>query len=230
MDLALKTSGAQDGGIQHIFGGIGGPQEDDVVLVLAKSVDLGQELVDRVVLLRDRAASGLHPPRVREGIHLVDKNDAAALRAGEHAGLFEKLDNAFGSGAVIDAGKKFAAGHRDHGKTRFGRHGLGDIGFPASGRAHQKDAFDDLPADGLDALAVLEKVHDLAGLAFGRFHTDDVIPFDVHAGGQELGAAASAHTAGGARGFFDGADDAFDGLVQVVAGGDCAPGAHGDDG
>ena len=76
-DLAIKTTGTQQGGVQDI--GAVGRGKKNHALALFKTIHLDQQLIERLLTLVVAAAQ-TSAALTSYGIDLVDKNDGRSLR------------------------------------------------------------------------------------------------------------------------------------------------------
>src|SRR5690606_19112436 len=193
--LAVEATGAQQRAVEHV-GAIGGGDDDDA-LGGVEAVHLHEHGVEGLLAFVVAAAEA-GAALTADGVDLVDEDDAG----GVFAALLKHVAHAAGA----DADKHFhevGAGDAEERDFGFARDGLGEQGLAGAGRADQEDALGDVAAHFLEALRVLEEVHDFGDLLLGLVATGDVGEKDAFAlAGEELGLAlAEAH--GAATGVLD---------------------------
>lgn len=166
-DAAVKTTGAQQSGIEAVRT-VGGSEDDDT-LVVVEAIHLGQQLVERLLTLVV-AAKAATVTLFADGINLIDKYDTG--------GLFLSLLK-----QVAHLGGATADEHLDelrarNAKERYARlagNSLGKQGLTSARRAHEKSTARQLGADFLIALRLLQKVDDLLQGFLGLFLTSNIL-------------------------------------------------------
>src|SRR5690606_26681957 len=134
-----------------------------------EAVELGQQLVEGLLLLVMPAAQRANATGTAEGVQLVDEDDRWCLGAG----LLEQVADPCGA----DTDEHFdelRAGDGEEGYPGLAGHGLGQQGLAGAGWANQQDALGHAPTESAIALGVLEEVDDFLQLLLGLVDTGDI--------------------------------------------------------
>ena len=165
-----------------------------------KAVDLGQQLIERLLTLVVAAEAGI--TGAADGVDLVDENDGGR----DLVGLLEEAADA----ACADADEHFhkvGAGDGEERNVRLTGDRLGQQRFAGAGRADQQRALRELRADGGVFLRIMQEINDLherfLGLVLtgnvGKGHAGLLFHVDlgfVFADPADASEAASAHLLG----------------------------------
>ena len=170
-DLTVKTSRAQQGGVQYVFAV--GRRDNDHAFVGFKTVHLNQQLVQRLLtLIVATTVTGTTGPA--HSVDFVDEHDAGRI----FLGLFEHVAHTGCTHANEHLDK---VGTRD-GKerhTRLTRNGTGQKRFTGSGRALKQSTFGDLTTQAAEFLRVAQKFDDLFELFFRLINARNVVKRDA---------------------------------------------------
>ena len=165
--LTVKTTGAEQGGIEHI-GAVGSRDDNDAFLGI-ESVHLHQEGVKSLFALVVAAAETV-TTAASHRINFVDEDQAGGVLAS----LLEHVADA----ASTDANKHFhevrSANAEEAGIGLTGD-GFGEQRLAGSGRAHHQDAFGNATTQLLELFRVTQKFHQFGNLILGFFDTGHVL-------------------------------------------------------
>ena len=170
-DAAVKTTRAQDGGIEHIRA-VRGRDDDDAVVGL-EPVHLDEELVQRLLALVVTAAHS-RAAVTADGVDFVDEDDAGCMLLA----LLEEVANT----ACADAHEhldEVGAGDAEEGHASFACDGAGEESLAGTWRADHEHALGDAPAEPLELLGILEEGDDLLDLVLGLVGAGDVREGDL---------------------------------------------------
>ena len=183
-DLAIETSRAEEGRVEHV-GPVGGGQHDDSGVSL-ESVHLRQQLVDGLLpLVVSSSHSGATLPS--DGIDLVDEDDARGLGLG----LLEQIPDAGRSDSDKEL-NELGGGAGEERRSGLSGDGLGDQGLSGSRRSDQERSLGDLSSELGVLLRVLQEVDQLLELQLGVVAPGDVGKLDASLGNLlELGLGPS---------------------------------------
>ena len=159
-DAAVEPTGPQQRLIQHVRA-VGGRQHDDA-LARAEAIHLGQDLVERLLLLAATAAVDHPAPRPANRVELVDEDDGR----GGLTSLLEQVAHATGAHAH-DHLHELAGAHAEERHPGLAGDRLGEQRLARAGRADQQHAFGRGPAQPGVLLWVLQEVDDLDQLGLG---------------------------------------------------------------
>ena len=172
-DLAIEAAGAEQR-VVELVDVVGGGDHDHRSLRALESVELDQELVERLLALAGAAVAAATAARAADRVELVDEDhrapglarlleqpaDAGGAAADEH------LDEARARGGVeVDPGL---------GGDRAGQHRLA-----GSGRPEEEHAARRLGAEGGEAVGFLEPGGDVEQLLLGGVDPLDLLPEDL---------------------------------------------------
>ena len=167
VDLAVKTAGAQQCGVQHVLA-VGGGDDDDA-FVGVKAVHFHQKLVQRLLALVIAAADA-DAARASHRVDFVDEDDAGC----RFLGLFEHVAHP----ACTDTHEHFDEIRTRDGKeghARLARNCTREQGFTGAGRADQQRAFGDLAAKAAEFLRITQEFDDLFQLFLGFVDAGHVV-------------------------------------------------------
>src|SRR5207249_1155104 len=155
----------QQGGVE-VLQAVRGGHDDDLV-ARRETVELDQELVERLVLLAREALTG---PGRADGVELVDEDD----RRRSLTRFVEELAHPRRAEADehLDESRRAL---REEPRARLAGHALREQRLARAGWPVQEDAFRDLGAKLLEALRILEEVDHLLQLGLGLGDTCDVV-------------------------------------------------------
>ncbi len=129
----VEAPGAQEGAIEDV-GLVGGGEEDDP-LAAGEAIHLGEDLVERLLLLA-RPADRHLPARPPDGVELVDEDDGGRLLAR----LLEEVAHARRSHAD-DHLHELRAAEREEGDPRLARHRAREQCLSRARRPDKQDTF-----------------------------------------------------------------------------------------
>ena len=178
-DAAVEAAGPQQRLVQHVRA-VGGRQHDDP-LARAEAVHLGQDLIQRLLLLAVAAAVDHPAPRAADGVQLVDEDDGR----GGLAGLLEQVAHAAGAHAD-DHLDELAGAHAEERHPGLAGDRLGEQRLARPGRADQQHALGRGPAQPGVLLRVLQEVDDLDQLRLGLVDPGHVGEGDLVVAGGRL--------------------------------------------
>ena len=164
--LPVKTSGTQQGWVQHIRPVRGG--DDNNAFLGVKAVHFDQQRVEGLftfIVATPKPVSPAPP----DSVNFIDENQTGRILAR----LFEHVAHPAGA----DADKHFhEIGPADAEKrgVRLAGDGLGEQRFPRAGGTHHQYALGDSPAELLEFFGVLQKLDEFGDFLFGLLHTRHV--------------------------------------------------------
>ena len=170
--LAVKTSGTQQGRVQHI-GTVRGGQRDDTA-VRTKAVHLRQQGVQRVLALIVAAHGGVLRAGTAHSVYLVNEDDARRLLLG----FLKEITHTRGAHThehLYEVGTR----HREERYTGLTGYGLGQQRLTRSRRTDQQSALGNLSAQLRVLLRVLQEVHNLLHLLLRTGLTGHVLERDA---------------------------------------------------
>ena len=174
-DLAVETAGAQQGGVEHL-GTVGRAEEDDADLGV-EAVELGEKLVEGLLLLVMAAHTGEARAGAAEAIELVDEDDGGGLGGR----LLEEVADAGGADADEHL-DKFGTGNGEEGNVGFAGHRTGEQRLAGAGRTDEEDALGDVGAEPAVGVGLAQELDDLGQFLLGLGGAGD-----VGEGGLEVG-------------------------------------------
>ena len=188
-DLAVETSGTQEGGIEDV-GTVRRGDDDDPVLGV-ESVHLDEELVEGLLALVMSAADAMAAVTAHR-VDLVDENEAGGVLAS----LLEHVPDTGGSHTDKHLHEVGTADVEER-HVGLSGDGLGQEGLSGSGGADHEDTLGDASPEILELLGILEEVDEFADLVLGLVTTRHVLERDpVLLLGHHLGLAlAEVHRA-----------------------------------
>jgi hypothetical protein len=160
-NAAVEPARSKQGQVEHV-GPVGRRQYHDPVIG-REPVHLHQQLVERLLLLVLRAHRAANCPGPSDGVELVDEDDG---RRGA-AGLGEQVPHPGRADADVEL-DEVGSRDREERRLRFSRHGPGQQGLAATGRAVQEDALGDGRPQGGEAFRIDQEGGDLSQLGHGR--------------------------------------------------------------
>ena len=167
LDLAGEASGPQQRRVERVEPV--GRADDDDARTRVKAVELGEQLVERVVRLAAAAVAAARSPTA-DRVDLVDEDDRAVLAA---ARLREELADALGADAdVLLDEVRSGDGEERHAGLAGER--LGEQRLARARRAVEDDAGRHLRADLLKRLGLAQEGHELGDLLDGLVAAGDV--------------------------------------------------------
>ena len=171
-DGSVESAGADEGGVEDI-GAVGGGDDDHAVR-RREAVHLDQDRVERLLTLVVAAAGEAAATLAADSVNLVQEDDA---RCGL-LGLLEEVADARGTHAHEHL-DKVRAGDGEEGHVGLACDRLGQQRFAAPGRAGEKHASRDAPAELGEPLGIFEELDDLVHLVLGLIDAGDVIEGDA---------------------------------------------------
>ena len=163
----IEASGPQERLVQHV--GLIGRRQHDHALAAGETIHLGEDLVQRLLLLA-RAADRHLPARAADRIQLVDEDDRRRVLAC----LLEQIPHARRTHAD-DHFDELRRAHRKERHARFARDGARQQGLARAGRADQQHALWSGSAQPRVLLRVLEEVDDLHELVLRFVDAGDIV-------------------------------------------------------
>ena len=154
INLAIESAGTHQSAVQNI-GPVRG-RKDDHTTVGAKTIHLGQQLIQRVFALVVGSHARVFATGAANGIDLIDKDDARTLVLG----LLEQVPDA----ACAYTHKhlhEIRATERKEWHLRLPRHSFGHQGFACARRPHEQSALGNLGAKVRVFVGILEELHNL---------------------------------------------------------------------
>ena len=154
INLAIESAGTHQSAVQNI-GPVRG-RKDDHTTVGAKTIHLGQQLIQRVFALVVGSHARVFATGTANGIDLIDKDDARTLVLG----LLEQVPDA----ACAYTHKhlhEIRATERKEWHLRLPRHSFGHQGFACARRPHEQSALGNLGAKVRVFVGILEELHNL---------------------------------------------------------------------
>ena len=148
-DLAVKTAGAQQRGVQHVRA-VGGSDDDDAFIAF-ETVHFDEELVQRLfafVVSATETGTAL----TADGIDFVDKDDAGRV----FFRFFKHVAHARGADAD-EHFHKIRAGNGEKRHFRLASNGARQQGFTGAGRADHEQAARNLSAEAAEFARVAQK-------------------------------------------------------------------------
>ena len=170
-DLAVETTGAQQGRVQDI-GPVGGGDENDTFVGL-EAVHFDQQLVERLFALVMAAAKAC-AALAAHGVYFVDKDETGGVLLALH----EQIAHA-GRAHAHEHFHKIRAGNGKERHPRLSGHGPRQQRLTGSGRAHEQHALGDAPAQAGELLGLTQKIHDLGQFLLGFVHARHVLERDL---------------------------------------------------
>ena len=170
--LSVKTSGTQQGRVEHV-GAVGGGQRDDAA-VGAEAVHLGEQGVQRVLALVVSTHGGVLRTGSTHGINLVDEDDAGCFRLG----FVEQIAYARSSNAH-EHFDEVATRHREERHTSLAGNGLGQQRLSGSRRSYEQCALGNLTTQLSIFLRVLQEVYDFLHLLLGSGLSGNILEGDT---------------------------------------------------
>ena len=164
-DAAVKAARAQKRLVEDLRPVRGGQNDD--ALARVEAVDLGEQLVERLLALVVAAELGVS--RAADGVNLVDEDDGR----GDLRRLLEQIAHA----ARADADEhldEIGAGDGEERHAGLARDGLGQQRLAGARRADEQRALGQLCADGGIFLRVMQEVDDLDERFLGLVLSGDV--------------------------------------------------------
>src|SRR5690606_30176996 len=171
-DLAVESAGAQQGRIEDL-GPVGRGEQDQAAPGI-EPVELGQQLVQRLLLLVVPAEVAEGAPGAAERIDFVDEDDRRRLLRGlgeeiahpRRADADEHLD-------------ELRAVDREEGHARLAGHRPGEQRLAGARRPHEENALGQAGAEPAVLLRRLQESDDLLELRLGLVHAGDVVEADL---------------------------------------------------
>jgi hypothetical protein len=145
--LPVEAAGAHQRGVEDL-GAVGGGEKHDP-LARVEAVELGEKLVERLLLLVVAAAEIADAAPLAQRVELVDEDDAG----GGLARLLEQIAHPRGADAHEHL-DEFRAGDREEGHARLAGDGAGEEGLAGARRAGQQDALGDARAEAAELLGL----------------------------------------------------------------------------
>ena len=152
-DLAVKTSGTEQGGVEDI-GPVGGGDHDDAE-VGGKAVHFHQQLVEGLLSFIVTAAHA-GASVAADGVDLIDEDDGGSTLLG----LVEQVPDTAGADTDIHF-NEVGTGDGEERNVGFSRSSAGQEGLTGTGRAHHEDTLRDAGAQGIELLRVFQEFDDL---------------------------------------------------------------------
>jgi hypothetical protein len=169
--LAVESTGAQQGRVEHVWPVCGG--DDDNAFVAFETVHFHQQLVQRLlafIVTAAEAGAAMTP----DGIDFVDEDDAGRM----FLGLVEHITYARGA----DTDEHFdevGAGNCEKRHLGFTRDGFRQQGFTGTGRTDHQHAARNLAAEFLELGRVAQEFDQFGDLFLGFVDAGDIVEIDV---------------------------------------------------
>ena len=165
-DLAIKTSGPQQRGIQHVR--TVRRRDDDDALLRVEAVHLDEQRIQSLFTFVVAAAETV-AARAADGINFINENQA-------RRGLARLLKHV-AHPARADADEHFhevRTADAEECRVRFARDGFCQKGFSRAGRADHQHAFGNASAEALKFFRVFEKFDEFRNFLHRLFHAGHV--------------------------------------------------------
>ena len=170
VDVAIKTTGTEQGFVQHVHA-VGGGHHDDARVII-KTVHLHQDLVQGLLVFAASAAPGV--ALVGNSINLINEDDGG----GVFLGLSKEVADAGGANTDEHFGE-LGAGDAEEGHGGFTSDGARHQGFAGAGVTCEQDAAGDFGAEFFVFLGFFEEVNDFGKVLLSRFVAGDIFEGDL---------------------------------------------------
>ena len=164
MYLPVKTSGTQQGGIEHV--GTVGSGEDDHTAVRPETVHLREELVERTLAFVVTTGHNPLTAGTADSIYLIDEDDSRCFLFG----LTEEVTHTTCTHTDKHLHKVRTA-HGEEGHTGLTGYSFGKQGLTGTRRTYQQGTFGNFRTDLGVFLGVLEELDDLLHFLLGAVQT-----------------------------------------------------------
>ena len=171
-DLAVEAAGPQQRRVEDLRAVRGGEQDD--ALTRIEAVELGEELVEGLLLLVVAAAHRPDAARAAQRIELVDEDDAGRT----FARLLEEITDA-GGPHPDEHLDELAPADGEEGHTGLPRHRAGQERLSRSRRTDEQDALGQPGAQAAVLIGRLQEPDDLLQLLLGFVHPRHVVEGDL---------------------------------------------------
>lgn len=183
VDMAVETTGAKEGFVEHIDA-VGGSDNNDAGGIF-EAVHLDEDLVQGLFVFA--ASTTTSVTLVSDSVDFVDEDN----RGGVFLGLTKQVANARSANTDEHFGK-FGTGDREERDISFAGDSAGHQSLPRAWVASEEDAARNTSAESFVFFRMLQKVNDFGEVLFGGFVAGDIFEgyfFEIRAVEFRLGLA-----------------------------------------